>query len=179
MTCRLFGAKPLLAILMIYIHSEPWEQISVEFNSRSNYIHAQKWLWLFNVVCKTTTLSSNPRVLTITGPDPRLVVEMGSVANYITSLQCHVRDTFLNILWVVLERRLMLLTWWRHHMKTFSAVLAFCAGNSPVTGEFPSQRPVMRSFDVFFDLRLNQQLSKQWRHRWFEMPSHSSWPSLL
>ena len=27
-------------------------------------------------------------------------------------------------------------------------------GNSPVTGEFPSERPVTRSFDVFFDLRL-------------------------
>ena len=33
-----------------------------------------------------------------------------------------------------------------------SALLAFCEGNPPVTGEFPSQRPVTRSFDVFFDL---------------------------
>ena len=40
-------------------------------------------------------------------------------------------------------------TWW-HHMETFSALLARCAGNSPVTGELPAQRPVMRSFDVFF-----------------------------
>ena len=32
--------------------------------------------------------------------------------------------------------------------------------NSPVSGEFPAQRPVTRSFDVFFDLRLNRQLSK-------------------
>ena len=31
----------------------------------------------------------------------------------------------------------------RRQMKTFSALLAFCAGNSPVTGEFPSQRPVL------------------------------------
>ena len=46
-------------------------------------------------------------------------------------------------------------------MEAFSALLAFCAGNSPVTGEFPAQRPVTRSFDVFFDLRLNQRLSKQ------------------
>ena len=50
--------------------------------------------------------------------------------------------------------------WWRHRMETFSASLALCAGNSPVTGEFRSQRPVMRSFDVFFDLRLNKRLSK-------------------
>ena len=39
-------------------------------------------------------------------------------------------------------------------METFSALLAICAGNSPVLGEFPAQRPVTRSFDVFFDLHL-------------------------
>ena len=41
-----------------------------------------------------------------------------------------------------------------------SALLALCAGNSPVTGEFPAQRPVTQSFGVFFDLRLNRWLSK-------------------
>ena len=41
-------------------------------------------------------------------------------------------------------------------METFSALLANCAGNSTGTGEFPAQRPVTRSFDVFFDLRLNK-----------------------
>ena len=46
-------------------------------------------------------------------------------------------------------------------METFSALLAICAGNSLVTGEFPAQRPVTQSFDVFFDLRLNKRLSKQ------------------
>ena len=46
-------------------------------------------------------------------------------------------------------------------MKIFSATLGICAGNSPVPGEFPTQRPVTRSFDVFFDLRLNKRLSKQ------------------
>ena len=29
-----------------------------------------------------------------------------------------------------------------------------------VTGEFPSHKPVMHSFDVFFDLRLNKRLSE-------------------
>ena len=37
---------------------------------------------------------------------------------------------------------------WRHQMETFSVLLAICAGNSPVTSEFPAQRPVARSFDV-------------------------------
>ena len=46
------------------------------------------------------------------------------------------------------------LSWWRHAMETFSALLGLCAGNSPVTGEFSLQRPVTRSFDVFFDLCL-------------------------
>ena len=30
-------------------------------------------------------------------------------------------------------------SWWRHQMETFSALLAICAGNSPVAGEFPAQ----------------------------------------
>ena len=48
-----------------------------------------------------------------------------------------------------------------------------CAGNLPVTGEFPAQRPVTRSFDIFFDLRLNKRLSKQSWGWWFDMPSRS------
>ena len=35
-------------------------------------------------------------------------------------------------------------------------------------GEFPAQRPVTRSFDVFLDLHPNKRLSKQWRGWWFE-----------
>ena len=54
-------------------------------------------------------------------------------------------------------------------------VTGLCAGNSPVTGEFPSHGPVTRSFDVFFDLRLNKRLSKQSRSWWFETPSCPLW----
>ena len=66
-------------------------------------------------------------------------------------------------------------SWWRHQMETFSALLAICAGNSPVPGEFPTQRPVTRSFDVFFDLRLNKRLSKQSRGRWLQTLSRPLW----
>ena len=45
----------------------------------------------------------------------------------------------------------------------------------PVTDGFTSKRLVVRSFDVFFDLRLNKQLSKQSRRRRFETPSRSLW----
>ena len=56
-----------------------------------------------------------------------------------------------------------------------SALLALCAGNSPVTGEFPSQGQVTRSYDVFFALSLNKRLSKHSKRRWFETPSRSLW----
>ena len=60
-------------------------------------------------------------------------------------------------------------------METFSALLAICAGNSPVSGDFPAQRPVTRSFDVFFDLRLIKRLSKHSRGWWFETLSRPLW----
>ena len=60
-------------------------------------------------------------------------------------------------------------------LTSFCALLAFYAGNSQVTGEFPTQRPVTQSSDVFLDLRLNQQWNKQWRRRWLETPSRSLW----
>ena len=40
-----------------------------------------------------------------------------------------------------------------------------------IAGEFPAQRTVTPSFDVFFHLRLNKRLSKQSRGWWFETPS--------
>ena len=74
--------------------------------------------------------------------------------------------------------------WWRHQMETFSALLALCVGNSPVTCEFPLQRPVTWNFDVFFDLCLNKWLSKQSWVWWFKTPPpslwrHCRWPSTL
>ena len=67
------------------------------------------------------------------------------------------------------------LSWWRHQMEIFSALLAICAGNSPVPCEFPAQRPVTRSFDIFFDLLLNKRLRKQSWGWWFETLSRPLW----
>ena len=66
-------------------------------------------------------------------------------------------------------------SWWRHQMETFSALLAICAGNSPVPGEFPTQRPVTRSIDVNLDLRLNKPYSKQSWGWWSKTLSRLSW----
>ena len=82
--------------------------------------------------------------------------------------------------WVVILNQLLsfsssINTWWRPEMETFSELLALCAGNSPVTGEFPAQRPVTRSFGVFFNLCLNKRLSKYRWGWWFETPSRPLW----
>ena len=63
--------------------------------------------------------------------------------------------------------------WWRHQMEIFFALLVLCAVNSPVAGEFPAQRPVTRSSDVSFHLRLNKRSSKQSWGWSFETPSQS------
>ena len=73
---------------------------------------------------------------------------------------------------VTIRKKLIMMT---SSMEAFSPLLAICAGNSPVTGEFPAQRPVTRSFDVFLDLRLNKRLSKQSKRRWLETPSRTLW----
>ena len=58
--------------------------------------------------------------------------------------------------------------------KQFPRNWSLC-GDFTGLGEFPTQRPVTRSFDIFFDLRLNKRLSKQPCGWWFETPSWSLW----
>ena len=64
-------------------------------------------------------------------------------------------------------------TWWRYQIETFSALLALCERKSTVTSEFLLPRSVSWSFDIFFELLLNKQLSKHSWGWWFEMPSPS------
>ena len=59
-------------------------------------------------------------------------------------------------------------------MEIFRVTGPLC-GEFTGPGEFPAQRPVTRSFDVFFDRRLNRRLSKQPWGWWFETPSWSLW----
>ena len=60
-----------------------------------------------------------------------------------------------------------LMSWWRHHIETFSVLLAICAA-------FPRTKASGR-VDVFFDLRLNKRLSKQSWGWWFETLSRPLW----
>ena len=76
---------------------------------------------------------------------------------------------------IMFGKILGIIPWWRHQMETYSALLAICAGNSPVNGEFRAQRPVTRSFGVFFYLRLIKRLNKQSWGWWFETPYRPLW----
>ena len=88
---------------------------------------------------------------------------------------CRLSNALVTLNTVFYMNKVVRCSWWRHQMETFSALLVLCAGNSPITGEFLAQKPVTRTFDVFFDLRLNIRLSKQSWGWWFEMPSCSLW----
>ena len=76
--------------------------------------------------------------------------------------------------------------WWRHRVTSQYHMMTLSNGNifrvtDHLCGEFtghqwiPAQRPVTRSFDVFFDLRLDESLSKQWWGWWFETTSRPLW----
>ena len=98
-----------------------------------------------------------------------------SITNMLLRNKLREISNLFTLIFVVISYCSISYTWWRHQMETFSALLAICAGNSPVTGEFPAQRSVTLSFDVFVDLRLNKRLSKQSWGWWFEMSSHPLW----
>ena len=98
-------------------------------------------------------------------------VETWNVQNYLDhGIRKLNIDTRHHEHWCIYQTLTLNVPWWRHQMETFSALLTLCAGNSPVTGEFPSQRPVTRSLGVFFDLRLSKRLNRR-----FETLSRSLW----
>ena len=94
---------------------------------------------------------------------------------WISIAKSMISESFPSLMHIFFTEGQGCVSWWRHQMETFSALLAICAGNSPVTGEFPTQRPVTRSFDVYFDLRPNERLSKQSWGWWFETLSSPLW----
>ena len=107
------------------------------------------------------------RMLKIVNAEDKSSIKLDSAGIY--SVSCNMHGLFVLTLLIMIRTshislyvdiavvglgfRVSVITWWRHQMETFSALLALCAGNSPVTGEFSSQRPVTPMFGVLFDLR--------------------------
>ena len=73
----------------------------------------------------------------------------------------------------------VLIAWHRYMMTSSNGnifrVTCLLCGEFTGPGEFPGQRPVTRSLNVFFYLRLNKRLSKQWWGWWFETLSRPLW----
>ena len=75
-----------------------------------------------------------------------ILIGVGKITRYKTTGKHSKVST--NHMHVVRMNSSIWFAWWHHQMETFSALLAICAGDLPVPGEFPSQRPVARSCDV-------------------------------
>ena len=91
--------------------------------------------------------------------------------------KCHTYKVgVITLVSILIKLSLARYSWWRHQMeRNIFRVTGPLCGEFTGPGEFPSQRPVTRSFDVFFDLRLNKRLSKQPWGWWFETPPWSLW----
>ena len=89
---------------------------------------------------------------------------------YVHVFFCQVRKRIIILL------KLTLCVWhddvikWKHFPRYWLFVRGIHRSpvNSPLKGQW-------RGFDVFFDLRLNKRLSKQWWGWWFKAPSRSLW----
>ena len=146
----------VLNLSRCYWHSARWAS-----TDRSNQIAAiyqqatsVQTFYLSTVMstANMSTVNRNPTMVVIDAKERKIIL-------------CYVDEKWAGRLIVrsgdtVAPNRQLDITWWRHQMETFSALPALCEGNPPITGGFSSQRPVTRSFDVFFDLRPNKRLSK-------------------
>ena len=166
MACCLFGAKTSPELMLAYCQLDSWEQISVKFESEFYHFHSRKCIWNCHLpkwwpFCPGWGALSKSWTKCLVSLEWYDAVESWmaigeNVCIYMLSQNRYRADRY---------------TMTSSNGNIFH-VTGYLWGNSPVTGEFPSQRPVTRSFDVFFDLHLNKQLSKQSWGWWFEMPSH-------
>ena len=140
-----------------------------------------------NFISKTVYWTYPPRGPIIYSSEESWEMMKGSQLQKWHDWRCivQIRNTWCSIgktkgTYVVFSTKIVISAGLFHCMMTSSNGSIFrvtgpLCGNSPVTGEFPAQRPVTRSFDVFFDLRLNKRLSKQSCDWWFETPSRPLW----
>ena len=149
MACRLFGAKPLPKPMLHYCQLDSWERISVKFESKFYHFHLKNALKLSSVcnehcVCcwlSTDYVLSHPQVQRWPGLG-LIHIYTGQALEEFLRWDCRHNDCLIvtkcrgQSMWqpstpVVLQSSVTMMT---SSNETFSALLAFCAGNSPVTG---------------------------------------------
>ena len=125
--------------------------------SKTNTVHVYRFIWCFVQKWRVDRLDND-----------------GWERACVYVIYCHHCTHY----WVLMFMRLQWMIWlcmMTSSNRNIFRVTALCAGNSPVTGEFPSQRPATRNFDAFFDMRLNKRWSKQSICRWYQTPTRSLW----
>ena len=173
------GLSPMLG----YCQLDPWEKISMKFKSKYQTFHSWKCIWKYRLrngghfVHLSLSCGNIVFLCTLNTAWQLKCWYFSANVSWLNLRKGHIlSEVSISIylfVWLLTEPHIV--PWWCHQMETFSALLAICEGNSPVTGEFHAQRPLTRSFDVFFDLHLNEWLSKQSRGWWFETPSRPLW----
>ena len=163
MACRLCGAKPLSEPKLVYCILDSWEHISVKFEFEFYHFHTRKCNWKCHLPKWRPSCPGG-------GDELWYAREIMQFCAY-----AWIHMAIFEVICAINTAALITCTWWCHPIETFCVLLAICAGNSLITGEFHTQRPVMRSFDVFFDLRRNKRSSKQSWGWWFETPSRPLW----
>ena len=143
-----------------------------------NYKNIRDWWWVkTSLMAHAISVFQSTDIIAIkmiVTQEKHLICVQGSV----TVPTVYLSQDWLNFIEMFSTPKIKMqckLKWRRHQMETIGALPALCAGNSPVIGEFPSQRPMTRSYDVFFHLRLNDGWVKQSWGWWFETPSRSLW----
>ena len=139
----------------------------------NEYLLADKWLIkgfeknrLYQLYHKTRTLRNTLKFSVAT-----VFIKLGLDILYLHWELSHWEQSASFILWHLTHRHFMITS---SNGDIFRVTGPLC-GEFTGPGEFPTQRPVTRSFDVFFDLRLNKRLSKQPWGWWFETPLWSLW----
>ena len=122
----------------------------------TNFGFMSDWSWgLHNVIHFFLQNKKSWAAIIDTNMIYKILLGRSTVMEYFwTTANMSWRNVLMWTAWTA-EKCILCNAWWRHQMETISALLALCAGNSPVTGEFPVQMPVTRSFDFFYDLHLN------------------------
>ena len=121
----------------------------------SAYISPPTWTWLAVLrQCFSSRTAADGHTRYKAGPSQN----WPKITTYDHVHQIFITSCDLDVKFCVTGALKLYVTWWRHEIETFSALLVLCEGNPPATGEFPSQRTLTQSLDDFFDLRLNKHL---------------------
>ena len=168
-----------------YCQLNPYEQTSIKCSFKYKTFHSRKCIWKYRL----------PKLLPFC-PAGRLVKYTGThspktrnLPHFATAVSTNYDYFFPGVrapLKLVLKIMWSPNKVWKVSTSCLFGMMTSSNGNifrvtGPLCGEFtgpgeyPTQRPVTRSIDVFFDLRLNKRLSKQPRGWWFETLSCPLW----